>query len=199
MVSQNVTPFFELLDSPVTPTFIRYIREVELFRWSDQWGISLGQILDKLSNSGIRPWRLHLNDCDSFPDFKPCPSFSSSVLHLEASFRRKQVSLTSIVNYICAFPLLEHLILDARFGYLCPFPMPGPLFSSLPPTLHTVEVSETGVLYWIASLDFLPPALLTIVLHGFGWSERKGLHDFLQSPAAAGIRTLKYDLCEYRN
>ncbi|KAJ7452701.1 hypothetical protein B0H11DRAFT_282532 [Mycena galericulata] len=186
----SVTEFIKIIDSP-NSTVIPYIRTVVLSKRS--WGMTpVQKILTVLARSGARPGFLHIN-C---PTYEPThfPIFSVSLAHLTL-YLHNDMPMATLIDHICAFPLLESLYIggSAQFFH-------GGLFPTareLPPKFHTLIICDPVFAHWVLSLDPPPTQISTIVLRHIRLPDQwAAVNRYLGSPCAAGIRSLTFQGCD---
>ncbi|KAJ7087101.1 hypothetical protein C8R44DRAFT_31405 [Mycena epipterygia] len=191
--------FIAIISSPLV-TFIPCVAEVRLtHKWNtirDGQVISAGEILTELSACGIQPARLYL-DCHrhfTLPLESP-PAFTSSLVYLHLELDENMATLGSIVDYVCALPVLEYL--EIR-GYTISFDAIQPTSVALPPRLHTLLAGNLVITDWILSLEPIPTQLTTLGLINFPRFRGKwpDVNKYLNSPAAENIQSLVFNHCD---
>ncbi|KAJ7653651.1 hypothetical protein DFH06DRAFT_1299224 [Mycena polygramma] len=169
----RVETFLSLVESPLA-TFVSSITEIRLSHRRDRIRekggiISPKTILDRLDACGIRPVHLALHCLNHFMiPFSSPPAFASSVTHLDIQLTENHITLHSIVDYICAFPLLESLKIWGTPRTLTLEPSGEPL--ALPPQLHTMHAGHPLVTNWILTLDPVPKQLTKLIVLDRGWT-----------------------------
>ncbi|KAJ7493792.1 hypothetical protein FB451DRAFT_1491198 [Mycena latifolia] len=186
-----VTAFMKIIDAPMAnSTLVPYVTGVVLAKRS--WGMTpVQRILAILAQSGIRPGFLHIN-C---PTYEPThlPIFSVSLVHL-ALYLHNDMPMATLVDHVCAFPMLESLYVGGSARYTNDL---QPLSQSVPPRLHTLIISDPVFAHWVLSLDQIPTQISTIVLRSIKLPEQwDAINQYLASPAATGIHSLAFEGCD---
>ncbi|KAJ7618155.1 hypothetical protein DFH06DRAFT_1342688 [Mycena polygramma] len=178
----------------------RGIRSTHTYLWNVQTGSLImppGEILFSLHARGIQPTRIYL-DCErhffTLPPDGPS-AFASSLVHLDLELRRTCFSLGIIVDYICAFPLLESLKLTGPPTYIDLTP---PKSSALPPRLHTLHTDQSVITDWILSLDPIPVHIKTVCFTSCAYRPSDHwlvVNRYLRSVAGKRIQSLTLGEC----
>ncbi|KAJ7131930.1 hypothetical protein C8R46DRAFT_1048457 [Mycena filopes] len=181
----SVTEFFKIIDNPHS-TVIPYVTSVVLSKRT--WGMtSVHKLLTALGHSGIRPRVLQI----TCPTYEPThrPVFASSLVSLTLHLHMN-MPIATLVDHVCAFPLLETLSIGGSARSTTALGPSG----SLPPRLHTLVISNPIFAEWILTLDPVPTQLSTIILRDlrlpYQWAAAAR---YLASPAARTIRSLTLD------
>ncbi|KAJ6485441.1 hypothetical protein C8R47DRAFT_1216992 [Mycena vitilis] len=189
----KLNQFLSVLESSLA-TFVPYVEEVKLIHHADELGLPQpGEILATLYARGIRPTRLFLDPSRHFFNLplEGPPAFSSSLLHLQLEMNTNYIALDIIVDYICAFPLLETLKITGCPKGIIPT---QPKSWTLPSRLHTLHTDHHLMTDWILSLHPIPRHITTICFTKFvsspshHWLEVNKYR--LRSPAGEIIRCL---------
>ncbi|KAJ7696934.1 hypothetical protein B0H17DRAFT_1130590 [Mycena rosella] len=185
-----VTEFMKIITAP-NSTLVPYVTAVVLGKRS--WGMTpVQRILATLARSGIRPGFLHIN-C---PTYEPThlPIFSVSLVHLTL-YLHNDMPIATLVDHVCAFPLLESLYVGGSARYTADV---YPATQSLPPKLRTLVISNPVFAHWVLSLDPVPTQISTIILRYINLPEQwDEINRYLASPAAAaGIHSLTFEECD---
>lgn len=192
----RVQEFLSLISSTVV-TFVHCVTTIHLWHQRERRKkgsqiISAEEILSRLDTCGIRPMRLSLNSLRHFMrPFSGSPAFASSLVHLDLQLDENHIILCSVVDYICAFPLLESLKIWGIPEEITPL---LPKSATLPPKLHTMCAGHPLVANWILSLHPIPKQIATLGLIHFGrlrcrWPE---INRYLDSAAAEDIESLVF-------
>ncbi|KAJ6620484.1 hypothetical protein B0H10DRAFT_2021768 [Mycena sp. CBHHK59/15] len=186
----TVSRFMQLIESPLV-TFLPYIEEVKLHHRSSYGApvFSATDILTALSDSGLSPVRLSV-DC-RFDSLKFPQTFAVSLTHLRLDLYN-EVPLEDLVDYVCSFPLLESLSLGLQSETYISSSQPRT--TTLPRNLHTLDVSDPGILEWLLSVD---PQISTLTLREVEvWPL---VNAYLVDRAAGALRSLTLDSCYIDN
>ncbi|KAJ7659583.1 hypothetical protein DFH06DRAFT_1326588 [Mycena polygramma] len=198
---KRVQQLLSIVASPVA-TFAPFVQEVKLThkrKRSEGAATSCREILSSLHGCGIRPTRLYRNCHRHFtiPLDGP-PAFTSSLVHLDLAFDDwAYVALASIIDYICAFPLLESLKVAGLTGDAKPT---VPTSAGLPPRLHTLYAGNPLITEWITSLNPVPKHITTVCFLDFIefpnlWS---AINKYLRSPAGATINSITLSFADFQ-
>ncbi|KAJ6620536.1 hypothetical protein B0H10DRAFT_2021955 [Mycena sp. CBHHK59/15] len=188
-----VTEFLCLIESPKA-TLIPFVITVVLEKRS--WGMTpIRNILARLARSGIRPKFLHINCPVYEPTISPdCPpvffmSLTRLTLHLH-----NDMAMATLVDYVCAFPLLEYFYVGGSATYTTQV---RPFAKALPPRLHTLGITNPVFVHWVLSLEPMPQQLRTTILRAIRLSEKwPAINRFLDSAAAIGVQSLIFEHCD---
>ncbi|KAJ6522737.1 hypothetical protein B0H19DRAFT_1043457 [Mycena capillaripes] len=192
---RRVHAFLSLTKSSLV-TFVPCVVEVHLSHRREQHKgsgqvISPDAILVRLSACGIRPKRLFLNCLLYFSHpLSGLPAFASSLVHLDLQLEDNHINLRSVVDYICAFPLLESLKIWGIPDVITP-KLPKSL--ALPPQLQTMHAGHPLVADWLLTLgDSIPRQLTKLELVNFGRSTFRWSHinRYLGSSAVEHLEAL---------
>ncbi|KAJ7635795.1 hypothetical protein DFH06DRAFT_1434513 [Mycena polygramma] len=184
-----VTEFFELIDAP-NSTLVPYVAGVVLSKRS--WGMTpVHKLLAGLACSGIRPRSLHIN-C---PTYEPAhlPIFTSSLAHL-ALYLHTDIPMSTLIDHVCGFPLLESLYIGGSARYSATV---RPLSQEPPPKLRALIISDPVFADWLLSLDPIPKQISTIVLRDIKLPHQwLAINEYLTSTAGMAIRSLTFHDCD---
>ncbi|KAJ7354587.1 hypothetical protein DFH08DRAFT_855339 [Mycena albidolilacea] len=193
---ERVHAFLSLISSPLV-TFVPFVRKVHLvhlreLRNKGAQVISPDRILTHLETCGIRPTYLFLNSVQHvMRPFAGRPVFASSLVHLHLEIHNHHIILRSVIDYICAYPLLECVTIKGMPKMITPT---KPMSRALPPRLHTMHAGHPLVADWILTLDPVPKQIMTLGLVGFGLEDRWPIiNAYLSSTAAVNITSLIFD------
>ncbi|KAJ6536824.1 hypothetical protein B0H19DRAFT_1382699 [Mycena capillaripes] len=184
-----VTNFFNIIDTP-NSTLTPYITGVVLSKRC--WGMTpVHRILTVLARSGIRPGFLHIN-C---PAYEPVhfPIFSSSLAHL-ALYLHTDIPMSTLIDHVCGFPLLESLYISgsARYSTLL-----RPRSREPPRKLKTLMITNPVFTDWLLSLDPVPTQISTVVLRDIRMPHQwSAINKYITSAAGPAIRSISFQSCE---
>lgn len=185
-----VTEFIKIIDAPIAnSTLIPYVTGVVLSKRS--WGMTpVQRILTTLAGSGIRPTFLHIN-C---PTYEPMhfPVFSSSLAHF-VLYLHTDMPMSTLIDHVCAFPVLESLYIGGSARYTV---TEKPRSTEPPPRLTKLIISNPVFADWLLSLDPVPMHISTVVLRDIRLPHQWSVIDrYLGSVAATAIRSLTFHRC----
>ncbi|KAJ6584619.1 hypothetical protein B0H19DRAFT_1318683 [Mycena capillaripes] len=197
---ENVLEFLSVAGS-LLATIIPFIHEVRLtYKRNTLAGshglliISPRKILADLNDRGIRPISLYLDCLLYFLNAIDHPTtFASSLVHLQLNVERNYLAVDNIIDYICAFPLLESLKI-----YGTPYIHYWKTSIKFPPTLHTLHASQGQITDSILALDLMPKQITTF---GFiatrDWDRSSNLHKYFLSPSAEVLTRISFQDCDF--
>ncbi|KAJ7609558.1 hypothetical protein DFH06DRAFT_1246844 [Mycena polygramma] len=191
---QRILAFLSLAESYIE-TFVPYVTTVHLSHQRERRKkrtqvITPEEILNRLDLCGIQPTYLTLDCLDHFTrPSSGSPAFSSSLLHLDLSIDENHVDLRSLVDYICAFPLLESIKVR---GTPEAFSARRPKSSVLPPQLHTMHAGNPLLANWIATLNPTSKQIINLNLVDFGrsWFDWPSINPYFDTPAVEALESL---------